>query len=52
MCPELAAIQVPKETLEVAEEIVASADGPGIERSSVLLMRRVALFLDRRGRAS
>lgn len=46
----LPAIQIPKETLEIAEEIVSGADAPGIENESLLLMLRVAIFLDRQHR--
>ena len=44
------AIQIPKETLEMAEEIVSGADAPGIETSSLLQILRVAIFLDRQTR--
>lgn len=47
-CPELAVVEVPKEILEVAEETVSSDDAPGNERSSLLGLIHIILFLDRR----
>src|SRR5262249_6905464 len=48
--PQLAAIPLRKEILEVAEEIVSLSDGPGIEPTSLLFLVRSLIYLDRQER--
>ena len=50
--PPLHALQIPKEILEVTEEIASRHDGCGMELSSLLYLLRVVLYLDRQQRGS
>jgi hypothetical protein len=47
----LHAIQIPKEILEVAEELVSRTDTDGIEPDDLRLLIRMVLFLDRQQRS-
>lgn len=46
----LHSILIPKEILEVAEEIVDASDVRGLEHASLELLVRTVMYLDRRGR--
>ena len=47
---ELLSIQIPKEILGAAEEIVSGIEGPGIEPSMLIYLLQVVLYLDRQKR--